>query len=46
MENLEKRLDEFIDKFTKNLEEKPINTIIKSLVVIWIGMKVIKMLKK
>ena len=44
MASVEKKIEKFIDGYTDNLKEKPFSTLVKTLIVIWIGSKVIKML--
>ena len=45
MEKIFKKIEEYFDEYIKNIEEKPIKTIIKTLIVIWLVAKVKKMLK-
>jgi hypothetical protein len=46
MEDIIKKIEEAVKGYMKKLNEKPIGTAIKTLLIIWVATKVIKMLKK
>jgi hypothetical protein len=46
MKKVEKKIENFLSSYVNNLEDRPVKTIIKTLIVIWIATKVIKMLRK
>lgn len=45
MEKILKNLEEKLENYTTSLEEKPITTIIKTIVVIWLFKKAKQLLK-
>ena len=46
MKNILKKLEDFVDNYLDDLEKKPVKTILKTLIVVWLASKVIKLVKK
>ena len=46
IETVENKIEDFLLDYVKNLKEKPVMTIIKTLIVIWVGAKILKLIRK
>lgn len=45
MEKVIEKLELFVDKFIDDLEKKPFKTIVKTFVIVWITVKIVKLIK-
>jgi hypothetical protein len=45
MEKIKKKLEEFIEGYSKNLKNKPISTVIKTIIVVYLVNWILKKLK-